>query len=231
LDGTLQWYPMDGLTILFSLLSGGGAAVAVVFLAKTTIQERLKNAIKHEYDVKFEAYKTQVKAEADATLERLRADLQIAATEHQIRYSRIFATQAEVISQTYGKLITLRDAVGRYVHPVTAENMPSLEERRKVVGSAYADFREYFEPRRLFFPAPIASQIQEFSGKLHKTAFEFLYTVETDIGRHKNKLDHWLQAWDFVEKETPKLMEKLEGEFRDRLGITKLGQVEQSKKL
>jgi hypothetical protein len=203
---------MDVNVIVTSILSSGGVSAIIGFWIKTTI--------KHEYDVRLEAYKAQVRAEADSTLERLKADLQITANEHHVRYSKIFETQAQIISETYGKLIALRNAVARYVHPVSVENTPTLEERRKVVAAAHTDFQQYFEPRELFLPDETAKQIQEFSGKLHRTAFEFLYTVESDVGRHKNKIEHWKEAWDFVEKDIPQLLGRLKSDFRDRLGIS-----------
>lgn len=47
----------------------------VVFLAKNWFLERLKNSIKHEYDVSLEKFKSELKIESDKELEEIKAIL------------------------------------------------------------------------------------------------------------------------------------------------------------
>ena len=47
-------------TVVASLLSSGVLVALVIFLTKTWISERLKNAIKSEYDLKLEEYKAKL---------------------------------------------------------------------------------------------------------------------------------------------------------------------------
>jgi hypothetical protein len=55
----------------------------LIFLAKNWYLERIKNAIKYEYDRKIEALKIELKADADITVERLRANLQTNAARRK----------------------------------------------------------------------------------------------------------------------------------------------------
>ena len=48
--------------LLSSVLSGAGAGALVFGLAKSVLTERIKNAIKHEYDVKLEGFKSETRA-------------------------------------------------------------------------------------------------------------------------------------------------------------------------
>jgi len=61
---------------LISILASAGVSaaftVALVWLSKTWISERLKGAIQHEYDQKLEALKAQLKAQNDVAVEQLK---------------------------------------------------------------------------------------------------------------------------------------------------------------
>jgi hypothetical protein len=65
------------ITILTSLISSAALLGALVWLLQNWISERLKNAIKHEYDAKLETHKAQLKAEYDKELESCKAKLAI----------------------------------------------------------------------------------------------------------------------------------------------------------
>jgi hypothetical protein len=80
----------------------------IIFLTKSWISERLKNSIKNEYDEKLETHKAQLKAQADIESERLRAQLSIAATEHQMDFSsRVWLLQKQwgIREQKYAELL------------------------------------------------------------------------------------------------------------------------------
>lgn len=69
------------ISIISSAAVSGLLSAGLIWLSKTWIAERMKNAIKHEYDEKLETHKALLKAQSDVSLERLRCDLQIAATQ------------------------------------------------------------------------------------------------------------------------------------------------------
>lgn len=73
------------ITVITSASVSAALAAALVWLSKTWIGERLKNAIKHEYDQKLELHKAQLKAESDSTLARLTADLRDTTAERDAR--------------------------------------------------------------------------------------------------------------------------------------------------
>ena len=61
-------------SIVSSVTLSGILCGAIVWLSRTWITERLKNAIKNEYDEKLESHKAKLKAEHDIAIERLRTD-------------------------------------------------------------------------------------------------------------------------------------------------------------
>lgn len=70
--------PAWASSYLLTLISSVGASAllttALIWLSKNLISERLKNAIKSEYDIKLESHKSVLQAEQDRALEKLRAD-------------------------------------------------------------------------------------------------------------------------------------------------------------
>ncbi|WP_020585849.1 hypothetical protein [Desulfobacter curvatus] len=106
------------LSTISSVTISGLLTAGLIFLSKSIISERLKNAIKNEYDLKLENYKNKLKFDSDVTIEKLKADLQIAATDHNSRlsminhirntkFSRIDSDRAEAIKNLYFNLFEL----------------------------------------------------------------------------------------------------------------------------
>jgi hypothetical protein len=66
--------------VLIALGSGGVVSVAIIFLARNWISERLKQSIEHEYAEKLETFKAELKAQQDVALEKIRSVHSLAAT-------------------------------------------------------------------------------------------------------------------------------------------------------
>src|SRR5438094_301334 len=77
----------DPLTVLLS----GGAGAAAGGILSAIFLERLKNAIRVEFEQKLETHKAQLRHEAEKEIELLKAQLQITA----IRYSQVFEKRVE----------------------------------------------------------------------------------------------------------------------------------------
>ena len=209
----------DALTILTSLVASGTLTGALIWLTKSWISERIKNSIKHEYDQKLAAFQAQLKAEHDIELEKLRADLQIAASERQIRYQTLHEKVAETVAQTYALLQKLYGTVGTYVNDVGWSSDPSDDELRQMIGGAIKEFRDYYRPRRIYLPQELAKQVDEFERNLAS-----ITRRHTRIQEAQGKMadDRWLkranEIAEMMDKEIPNVFVQLENEFRKLLG-------------
>ncbi len=208
----------DVLTILSSLVASGLLSAALLWLTKNWISERLKNAIKHEYDEKLETHKAQLKSQSDVSIERLKSQLQVTAAERNVRYSKIFERTAETVAETYKRLLAFQDAVASYTHPMTWEGEPSKAEKRKVAGNKYREFLDYYRPNCLFLPKETERRIDEFHPKLHSMALEFMWGVEEGGDRSDPEKNTWMKAHDFMSKEVPPLLNLLKDDLRKILG-------------
>jgi hypothetical protein len=77
---TRYYIEMIVSALVVSLGSGGIASLAVVYLAKNWISERLKHSIEHEYAQKLETFKAELKAQQEVAIEKIRSMHSLAAT-------------------------------------------------------------------------------------------------------------------------------------------------------
>ncbi len=163
----------DFVTLVSSVGVSALLTAALVFLTKNWISERLKGAIKSEYEEKLETHKAQLKAQNDTQLEHFKSQLHIAASERSIRLTRVFEKTVETVAVTYEKLLAFHDAVAAYTSIFEWPDGPSKEERRKILADKYSDFLNYYRPRSPFLPKRTASRIDDFHAKLHKISLVY----------------------------------------------------------
>jgi hypothetical protein len=114
------------ISVVSSTVLSGLLAAALIFLARTWITQRLQKAIQYEYDQKLEAYKAQITAQNQIELERLRCDLSIMSSEHQVRFSKFHDQLAEIVAETYALIQRYRSAVHHYSKQLISSNDPPL---------------------------------------------------------------------------------------------------------
>lgn len=106
------------VTILSSAGVSGLLVAALVFLSKSWLTERLKNAIAHEYAEKLETHKSTLAAQQQVALEQIRLDssreIERLRHEHQIEVERLrSAIQAEAASDE-----RIRSEVIKWANPI-----------------------------------------------------------------------------------------------------------------
>lgn len=210
--------------------TGAIAASFVVWLLQNWISERLKGAIKHEYDLKLETAKAQIRAGIDKDLEvyksklsadsalsveQLKSSLQIAATERQIRFVRLHEERARVIAEVYQRILALLDASEQYVHIFESSNGPSKMERRQIVAARLNELAEYFEPRKLYLPKDIADGVQQLVSKLVSLLTDFRHKVETK--GEEADLKAWSSIFSALGSDVRPMLARLEESFRNML--------------
>lgn len=230
---TLWHDPADmfpGLNMSDFILNFLGSAVVsavlssfVVWLSRAWISERLKNAIKHEYDEKLESHKAQLKAQADVETERLRAQLSMAANEHQIRFSGLQSERAKVIAKANRLLIRAYWATASFVSPAEWQGEPNKPEKYRIAMESLTKFNRYFELHRIYLPNEICAQIDAFFKELRAKAIGFgIYVNRNEYSGGEDSInrkhDAWEKAWDYIEKEVPIARAALEKELRALLG-------------
>lgn len=215
------------------MLSSAGTSAALcsalVWLARTWIGERLRNAIQAEYAAKLEMLKAQLKADADkqleshkailqaqnaVELERLRAQLAIAAAERNAHLSGLVPRRFDAIAATYGNLVRFQQAVAELVQGWEFNGGPTRDERAKEVADAFEAFSTDFRRQKVYLTQRSADRVGAIGQPLLSSAN--IYTLV--ISRHQGMHDQWIDVLDRVTNGAPAAMKLLETDLRALLG-------------
>jgi hypothetical protein len=193
-------------------------AAALLWLSRLWISERLKSAIKSEYDQKLETHKAQLKAQSDIEIERLRSQLSIAATEHEVRFFRLHEKRGEVIAETYKLLQDLHQRLANYVSIIEFSNDPPREERRGNAVSSHKLFIDFYAKNTIFLPKTTAKMLDSINSQCVDAFNEFALNI--DKQEEAKDSTQWLRIFQRVKGEIRIAMDQLEDEFRRLLGDT-----------
>lgn len=200
-----------------SVISSALVSGAVVWLSKTWISERLKNAIKNEYDQKLETHKAQLKAANDIELEKLRSSLNILAFERQIEYSKLQEKRAEVITEMYALLKDLYLAIQDYTKMFVPVGDKSTEERRKKVRDVYEPFSKCYHHKIIFLPLETSQRIAKLNRSLLDAYNNFFFNVESNPNPSE-KSSNWIDVFETLQGSIAESLSDLENEFRILMG-------------
>lgn len=195
-------------TILLAL--GGNAMMLAVlgFLGKSLLEKLIYRDIK--------LFESKLKFETDATIERLKNELQLTTIEHQVRFSRLHEKTAETIAETYSLLRRYLRTVSAYVKLLELPGEKSRVEKGDAANKAFKEFREYFDQQQIFLPRETANRIRELDEKLFKLALHFALHID---GRETTaSSDDWMKVSSCINEEIPPILMLLEDEFRRLLG-------------
>jgi hypothetical protein len=218
------------------LASGGFSAIlaaAVVFLFRNWIGERIKGAIQYEYDEKLkgiefaygeklESHKAQLKASNDSELEKLKAQLQAAASERSIKLTNIFEKQAEAILTIYKQLYAVQESLKSFSYSRNSEET----ERRKAhdeLLEKYQELTAYFNTNKVLIHFETTEKFNKFHqlvanlyiGNLMLSTKDNGPRTDEEIAERLERRKELSQA----EKEIPVVMKSLEEDFKRVLGI------------
>ncbi len=218
------------LTIISSAAVSAALSGLLLWITKTWIAERLKNAIKAEYDTKLESHKAQLKAEydkqlethkaqlkarSDVEIEQLKSSLNIAANQRNTTFSHLHTRRVDVIAKTYAKLKKLHDCVANYVKPHELSGERSKEERRNDVVDASADFTPYYSQNQIFLSQPVAEAIRQMNQELISISNLFIFTVDLPP---TPDFQQWIKITEKFEGSVKDALAGLEKQLRQLLG-------------
>jgi len=209
----IEWQPV--LITAFVAL-GGSVAIpaAAAWLLKTALTEWLAR--------ETDAFKTRLQADANTEIERLKNSLEMIATEHQVRFSKLHEKRAEVIDELYKKLTDVFWHGQLFV--MTSEGNPTRyqkEEFAKMQNEVQEAF--YFaEKHRIYLPESLCTLLDRYIGQLRGTvlAAGIFGRIENPSGHvMMQSFEAFTKAYEKFETEIPAARRSLETEFRKMLGV------------
>ena len=199
-----------GTTLVSSVVVVGAAA----WVIRTLVSDRLARDA--------DKFKIQLKADADSTIERLKNSLQMAALEHQVRFSNLHEKRAVVIAEVYQRLVEAERGGWRVVLVEGQHNnTQKQEEAKRDNDERMYEISFFIEKNRIYLPERICASLKSFldTMSIHVIKVGVYGSIEyptPDTLKERNKV--LLEAYQAFEREIPAARRALEDEFRKILG-------------
>ena len=206
------------LTLIWSTGCSAALSLALVWLLRTWIGERVRGSIRAEYAEKLESHKAILKAQGDVELEKLRSTLAVAAVERNALTNGLTQRRFDAIAVIHGSLRNFYDAVAELVHPMRPAGGASEMERQQAVHEAWKAFNQAFREQTIFLTADSASMIVDIRQMLVSNANMFNWVVSNE--NNPDRSTKWMEVHDSVSRKVHDSIVVLEGELRKLMGDT-----------
>jgi hypothetical protein len=156
-------------------------------------------------------------------LEKFKGQLQLAAIEHEIRFSKLHEKRARVIAQLYKLLVKATWEAESFTTPMEWAGEPDKKEKYVTAQNAIAAYFRFFDQHRVFLSPSLCTQLENFAKEVRGPVISFGVWVRHDHLSGKpaeDKNNAWDAAWKKVKDDVPKLRASIEAEFRSLLGAT-----------
>jgi hypothetical protein len=174
---------------------------------------------RHTLARNVESFKHSLTDLAAQESQRLRHSLELAATEHRVRFTRFHERRAEVIADLYAKLVEASWQMGRFVSFIDYQSDPPKEQKYVEAMNATAEAFRFFDRNRLFLSKKAADLVDSLTGDMRKAMNSFGVHVQLETQPHDaqfrdEKLQAWIKAQEFFTQDLPILRRELEGELQ-----------------
>ena len=205
------------MDVITTIITSTCVSCFIIWLSKAWISERLKNAIKNEYDQKLETHKAQLQAANDIELEKLRSNLNILALERQIEYSKLYEKRADAITEVYSLLSDVYTWIQEYTKVFVPVGDLPIEERRHKASEAYNKYISVYHHNRIFIPAKTAGCIDALNNDFRQVFYDFFYGIDQKL-EGKGNSEKWFEIFERMNGPILKSLSELENDFRSLLG-------------
>jgi hypothetical protein len=204
---------IDWTAVLTTSTTATGIVAVLAFAAKAVFQ--------HSLDADLERYKNDLRAATDAEAIRLRAELELVASEHSVKFAALHATRAKIIAFVHAQLLRLsRDVetvlVSRDLLKHPEAHVATLYER---IADRTAKLQVFLEPRSIYLDAATYKAIKDVVNTLmqaterdYETETQAQVEAGTDYRGYGVYLDRFLE-------QVPALLAQLQDQFRKMLGV------------
>lgn len=141
----------------------------------------------------------------DKQSERLRAELERDAFEHQTRFGSLHNRRVKVLDKIYQRLSRAHSALQIWTRHVRGPSTSSMDEDSQRAQSAVREFIEYFQEHRIWLP-------DELCDELTVMAMEFR-NLGLDFAAHETAKE-WRAVRDRLDTEISELRKKVEARAR-----------------
>lgn len=208
-------------TILIALGGAGGIIFSLSGYLGRIWAERLMGRERHAHERALEELGSDLAARTTREIEQFKANLQAAALEHEVRFSKLHEKRAEVLAELYKLLVAATWQATNFANPFQFVGDPDKQTLYVAAMNGIAEYYRFFDQHRIWLPADLCEPLKVFAEKLRTPTIhagvyaEIEYpTAET----RKEMRDAFGKAWNSVQTDIPSLRSAIEVEFRTLLG-------------
>ncbi len=194
---------MDWNAFLVALITSGGVNGVAYLVFKVWYEK----AVEHKFNEKLASFKH---------------DLETAAMERHVRYSKVFEDTAKVIATTHkllSELWTTAQDYAQLMEPPPEEKA----EREKAFLKKVQEFAEYYPPNAIYIPKQTSEKIRVVSNKIMSFARTHAIgaTMQKAQVRNVAALESNDKKYLQLVEEIPVGLSELKDEFQKLLGVWK----------
>jgi hypothetical protein len=196
------------------LAIGGNAALLAVLgcLAKSFLTHLLEKDVKR--------YELTLKAQTDLALERFKSEQQLRAAEHQVRFSRLHETRAELIAAFYKAVVEFERYFRVHAHPEN-QLLTSDEggKHSKTIGALYGSLEALYSNNRVFFNVDTCHLVDSLLEALVSVR-DLNIAVPVSDSRDSSPVEAIrIPSWAGISAKITPVKADLEANFRQILGV------------
>lgn len=179
----------------------------------------LKSIVTHWLTTGLEAKKVELKLSADTTLEQTKASLQANNQERIMVQTQLHTKKAEIIARIYSRLCDHRSAAEMLASPFGGDAVK--EEQRHQEIKAYTEMRDYFRKHKIYLKKDLCVKLDEIMKKIDEIIkpFHIGKIIKDQGGDVRKYFDAWIEASPRLNAEIDPMLELIEDEFREVLGV------------
>jgi len=153
-------------------------------------------------------------------IENYKSELRFQLLDHEHRISRLHEKRAEIISELYKKLFVFLAAAESLANPITFSGEPDKKEKVNKLAETAGTFRQYYNEHKIYFSKSFCKKIDSLWDKVFDATRKYAFWVNREeFEGGINSFEAWEKAWDVISKDSPDLLEQLQHEFRELLGV------------
>jgi hypothetical protein len=192
----------------------GMAIAATSWLARTVMV--------HWLDGRLDAHKVAIERQNEVELERLKAQLQVAAAAQEAKFTRLHERQAEVISEVFARLERMHLAFRRWV-AITRPIDASIKNQAREASDAYNKFVDYYYENAIWLDGNTTRVVNSIIEDLWAVSVDMTFDVnENGFPRDRKALR---TAHKRVTERIPAVRNVLDDQLRRILGVVPEGLV------
>lgn len=202
---------------LEALRSLGAFAICAGILAWLARQ-----IIKHVLSKDIDTYRAQLAAANAREIERLRAELRIAAAEREVTFSVLQNRRADIVGEVYARMHEVKEALREFEPGVQPAEPLSNEELFRAFNQSFSDFMHYFGPREIYFPPGIADDVRELALGIANAADLRSWAYGMDWAAGLDCKKRWQcheESRDLINGKVEPLLAAVRTHFRKLIGV------------